>query len=164
MRLGSDMPDNPFGTMSKENMSGSRAWTTAIRPTRHQKTTDPVRPQLGNDCDLRPVDLSIDIRVEMDHMTHREVDRDARPKIFDAHASHDRHAGQSFSVFRDKFWLSSAFTIPVVFWSTDVQHWLGHRAPSFLPWFELITPILGTRGGRSNSVRATEEVSVDGSS
>jgi Cu2+-exporting ATPase len=46
-------------------------------------------------------------------------------------------------MFRDKFWLSFALTIPVVFWSTDVQHWLGYRAPSF-PGSNLIAPILGT--------------------
>jgi P-type Cu2+ transporter len=57
--------------------------------------------------------------------------------------SHDRHAGHSVAMFRDKFWLSFALTIPVVFWSTDVQHWLGYTAPSF-PGSKLIAPILGT--------------------
>src|SRR5260370_24909383 len=47
------------------------------------------------------------------------------------------------AMFRDKFWLSFALTIPVVFWSTDVQHWFGYRAPSF-PGSSLIAPILGT--------------------
>ena len=61
----------------------------------------------------------------------------------EAHASHDRHAGHSVAIFRDKFWLSFALTIPVVFWSTDVQHWLGYRAPSF-PGSNFIAPILGT--------------------
>jgi Cu2+-exporting ATPase len=46
-------------------------------------------------------------------------------------------------MFRDKFWLSFALTIPVVFWSHDVQHWFGYRAPSF-PGSNLIAPILGT--------------------
>ncbi|HEY2486121.1 MAG TPA: heavy metal translocating P-type ATPase [Candidatus Binataceae bacterium] len=46
-------------------------------------------------------------------------------------------------MFRDKFWLSFALTIPVVFWSTDVQHWLGYSAPTF-PGSKLIPPILGT--------------------
>jgi Cu2+-exporting ATPase len=46
-------------------------------------------------------------------------------------------------MFRDKFWLSFALTIPVVFWSTDVQHWLGYTAPSF-PGSKFIPPILGT--------------------
>jgi Cu2+-exporting ATPase len=37
-----------------------------------------------------------------------------------AGASHDHHAGHSVAMFRDKFWLSFALTIPVVFWSADV--------------------------------------------
>jgi len=46
-------------------------------------------------------------------------------------------------MFRDKFWLSFALTIPVVFWSTDVQRWLGYTAPSF-PGSKFIPAILGT--------------------
>jgi Cu2+-exporting ATPase len=46
-------------------------------------------------------------------------------------------------MFRDKFWLSFVLTIPVVFWSKDVQHWLGYTAPSF-PGAKFIAPILGT--------------------
>ncbi len=46
-------------------------------------------------------------------------------------------------MFRDKFWLSFALTIPVVFWSADVQHWLGYTAPSF-PGSSFIPSVLGT--------------------
>jgi len=83
----------------------------------------------------------------MDHTTHidhRQVsDPHAGHKAPDIHRSHDRHAGHSVAMFRDKFWLSFALTIPVVLWSTDVQHWLGYRAPSF-PGSNLIPPIFGT--------------------
>src|SRR5581483_236170 len=85
--------------------------------------------------------------LRMDHMTHQAhehvADPDAGHKMSAAHASHDRHAGHSVAMFRDKFWLSLALTIPVVFWSKDVQHWLGYTAPSFLG-SNLIAPILGT--------------------
>src|ERR1700738_3071015 len=64
-------------------------------------------------------------------------------KMSDMHGSHDRHAGHSVAMFRDKFWLSPSLTIPVVVWSTDVQHWLGYTAPSF-PGSTLIPAILGT--------------------
>lgn len=60
-----------------------------------------------------------------------------------SHAGHDRHAGHSVAIFRDKFWLSFALTIPVIFWSPDVQHWLGYRAPSF-PGAQFIPGVLGT--------------------
>src|SRR5437667_11784244 len=59
------------------------------------------------------------------------------------HGSHDRHAGHSVAMFRDKFWLSFALTIPVIFWSPDVQHWLGYTAP-FFPGSKFIPPVLGT--------------------
>lgn len=74
----------------------------------------------------------------MNHMTQRDHQRMVEP-----HAGHDRHMGHSVAMFRDKFWLSFVLTIPVVFWSTDVQHWLGYTAPTF-PGSEFIPPILGT--------------------
>jgi Cu2+-exporting ATPase len=56
---------------------------------------------------------------------------------------YDRHAGHSVAMFRDKFWLSFALTIPTVIWSPEVQHWLGYTAPSF-PGSTFIPAILGT--------------------
>src|SRR5712672_1965131 len=83
----------------------------------------------------------------MNHMTHQDQgpvsDPHAGHKMSDSHGTHDRHAGHSVAMFRDKFWLSFALTIPVVFWSTDVQHWLGYTAPSF-PGSKFIPAILGT--------------------
>jgi Cu2+-exporting ATPase len=83
----------------------------------------------------------------MNHMTQHDHQQMAAPQMghnmSDIRASHDRHAGHSVAMFRDKFWLSLALTIPVVFWSTDVQHWLGYTAPTF-PGSKFIPPILGT--------------------
>jgi Cu2+-exporting ATPase len=47
------------------------------------------------------------------------------------HGSHDKHAGHSIAMFRDRFWLSLLLTIPVLIWSEMVQEWLGYTAPSF---------------------------------
>lgn len=83
----------------------------------------------------------------MDQMTHaahaHEADPHAGHKMSKTHGTHDRHAGHSVAMFRDKFWLSFALTIPVIFWSTDVQHWLRYTAPSF-PGSKFIPAILGT--------------------
>jgi Cu2+-exporting ATPase len=83
----------------------------------------------------------------MDHSTQDDQSQESKPhadhKVSNAHGTHDRHAGHSVAMFRDKFWLSFALTIPVVFWSTDVQHWLGYTAPSF-PGSKSIPAILGT--------------------
>lgn len=61
----------------------------------------------------------------------------------DEHAGHDKHAGHNPAMFRDRFWLSLALTLPVVFWSEMVQEWFGYEAPSFTGanW---ISPVLGT--------------------
>jgi len=80
----------------------------------------------------------------MRHSDHTQAsDPHGGHKMSDMHGSHDRHAGHSVAMFRDKFWLSFALTIPVVFWSTDIQHWLGYTAPSF-PGSTFIPAILGT--------------------
>jgi P-type Cu2+ transporter len=84
--------------------------------------------------------------LKMDHRAHEDhaaVDPRAGHRISGVHASHDRHAGHSVAMFRDKFWLSFAVTVPVIIWSPDVQHWLGYTAPSF-PGSKFIPPILGT--------------------
>src|SRR3979409_1791358 len=80
----------------------------------------------------------------MSHSDHQAmVDPHTGHKMLDMRGSHDRHAGHSVAMFRDKFWLSFALTIPVVFWSTDVQRWLCYTAPSF-PGSKFIPAILGT--------------------
>ena len=56
---------------------------------------------------------------------------------------HDKHAGHSVAMFRDKFWLSLALTIPVVLLSHDIQEWFGYSIP-MLPGIEFVPAILGT--------------------
>jgi Cu2+-exporting ATPase len=67
----------------------------------------------------------------------------ARPPAAHGGTEHDRHAGHSVAMFRDRFWLSLALTIPVLIWSGDPQHWLGYTAPVF-PGSALIPPVFGT--------------------
>jgi Cu2+-exporting ATPase len=61
----------------------------------------------------------------------------------EARGNHGRHAGHAVAMFRDKLWLSFGLTIPTIFWSTDVRHWLRYTAPSF-PGSKFIPAILGT--------------------
>lgn len=78
-----------------------------------------------------------------------EVDGHAGSEVAQAahhgHAGggHDKHAGHSVAMFRDRFWLSFALTLPVVFYSEMIQEWFGYTAPAF-PGSEWIGPILGT--------------------
>src|SRR5258706_15638515 len=62
----------------------------------------------------------------------------------DGHAAgHDRHEGHSVAMFRDKFWLTLALTVPVVILSSDIQEWFGYSLPSF-PGEPYAAAILGT--------------------
>lgn len=42
------------------------------------------------------------------------------------HAEHDKHAGHSVGMFKSKFWLSLALTIPTLLFSEVIQDWLGY--------------------------------------
>ncbi|MFZ2836606.1 MAG: heavy metal translocating P-type ATPase [Candidatus Saccharimonadales bacterium] len=48
------------------------------------------------------------------------------------HQEHDKHAGHSVAMFKDKFWLSSLLTIPVLVYSEMIQHWFNFMPPAFL--------------------------------
>ena len=61
----------------------------------------------------------------------------------DGHGGHDKHAGHSVAMFRDRFWLSLALTLPVVFYSEMIQEWFGYTAPTF-PGSKWVAPVLGT--------------------
>jgi P-type Cu2+ transporter len=56
---------------------------------------------------------------------------------------HDRHEGHSVAMFRDKFWLSLALTIPTVLLSPEVAGWIGYPIPS-IPGIEYLPALLGT--------------------
>lgn len=58
-------------------------------------------------------------------------------------SGHDKHAGHSVSMFRDKIWLSLALTIPTVIWEPMIQDWFGYTAPQFAG-SGFIPPLLGT--------------------
>ena len=49
----------------------------------------------------------------------------------DGHKGHDKHAGHSVAMFRDKFWLSLALTIPTLVWGHMLQSAFGYTAPQF---------------------------------
>ena len=59
------------------------------------------------------------------------------------HAAHDRHAGHSVEMFRDRFWITLTLTIPTLLWSDMIQAWFGFRAPAF-PGSPYIPAVFGT--------------------
>ena len=60
-----------------------------------------------------------------------------------AHPAHDKHAGHSVQMFREKFWITLALTVPTLIWGHMLQMALGYRAPQF-PGSNLIPPVFGT--------------------
>ena len=101
----------------------------------------PEHPELAHPAgELRGLEASPTHPPEHGHGAHEE------------HAGgHDKHAGHSVAMFRDKFWISLALTIPTLIWGELLQQWLGYRAPVF-PGSEWIPPLFGTAvffyGGR----------------
>ncbi|WP_254455849.1 heavy metal translocating P-type ATPase [Paeniglutamicibacter quisquiliarum] len=69
----------------------------------------------------------------------------ARSSAEDDHVvhNHGQHAGHSTAMFRSKFWLSLALSLPVVYFSPMVGHLLSYHIPVF-PGSSLIPPVLGT--------------------
>jgi Cu2+-exporting ATPase len=58
------------------------------------------------------------------------------------HAGHDKHAGHDPEIFRRKFWLSLALTIPIILTSEMVMEWFGYELD--FPGITLVGPMLGT--------------------
>lgn len=59
------------------------------------------------------------------------------------HQDHDKHAGHSVAMFKDKFWLSLLLTIPVLMYSEMIQHWLNFTPPAF-PGSQYVPLVLST--------------------
>jgi Cu2+-exporting ATPase len=49
----------------------------------------------------------------------------------DESAGHDEHAGHGAAMFRDRFWISLALTIPTLVWGHMLQNTFGYHAPTF---------------------------------
>ena len=60
-----------------------------------------------------------------------DVERPSAEAKKDEHAEHDKHAGHSVAMFRDRFWLSLVLTIPVLAYSETIQQWLNFSPPAF---------------------------------
>ncbi|HEU4666995.1 MAG TPA: heavy metal translocating P-type ATPase [Arthrobacter sp.] len=57
--------------------------------------------------------------------------------------THGQHAGHSTAMFKNRFWITLALSVPVVYFSPMVGHILGYMAPMF-PGSTWIPPVLGT--------------------
>jgi len=62
---------------------------------------------------------------------------------YGGHGGHDEHAHHSPEMFRDRFWFSLVLTLPILYFSEQIQQWLGYQSVSF-PGSEWVNPVLGT--------------------
>src|SRR5690606_27596118 len=77
------------------------------------------------------------------HTEHATHDQHAAPAGHATHAGHDKHAGHSPEMFRNRFWLSLALTIPVVFYADMIQMGLAYASPDFTG-SALVAPVVAT--------------------
>ena len=83
---------------------------------RHPSADAPVEPGYPEHPEqARPGQATKDLHASQGHPGHGH----------DAHGgAHDKHAGHSVAMFRDKFWLSFLLTVPTLIW--------GHMLPRVL--------------------------------
>ena len=74
---------------------------------------------------------------------HMVLEKQEKPHQKEHVHDHDKHAGHSPNMFKAKFWLSFALTIPVLLYSHTVMDWLNFQMPTFTG-SEWIPAILGT--------------------
>src|SRR5919202_817844 len=56
---------------------------------------------------------------------------------------HDRHAGHTPGMFRDRFWLSLLLTLPILYFDDHFQAWFGYQALQF-PGVAWVQPLLSS--------------------
>jgi Cu2+-exporting ATPase len=57
------------------------------------------------------------------------------------HAAHDKHAGHSPQMFRERFWLSVLLGFPILYRDAHIQEWFGYQAVQF-PGVGWVQPVL----------------------
>lgn len=61
----------------------------------------------------------------------------------DGHSGHNNHAAHSVDIFRTRFWICLALTVPALVWEPMLQKWFAYSTPSF-PGSDLIPAFFGT--------------------
>src|SRR5205823_7018211 len=80
-----------------------------------------------------------------DHMEHSGHEMHGEQARHDGHGGHAGHGGHGnhAAQFKDRFWISLALAVPVVFFSEMFADLLGYARPDF-GGSGLIAPVFGT--------------------
>lgn len=81
---------------------------------------------------LRQIKLQILVKNMTDHQPNHKQ-----------HAGHDKHAGHSPGMFKRRFFICLALTLPVLYFAPSFQEWFNYQAIQF-PGSNWVTPILST--------------------
>jgi cation transport ATPase len=97
------------------------------------------------------------------HHAHPDDERGvAMPAAAHEAHEHDRHAGHSVAMFRNKFWVSLVLTVPILIWGHMLPRLFGYP-PLHLPGATWVIPLLGMAvfayGGWPFVVGAVHELS-----
>jgi Cu2+-exporting ATPase len=81
----------------------------------------------------------------MDHQHNGQAVDPGQRRTVEDHAAHSpgQHAGHSVAMFKNRFWLTLALALPVVFFSPMFGELLGYQPP-VIPGSAWISPVLGT--------------------
>ena len=84
-------------------------------------------------------------KTHMHHANHSEHHKhdSGYQDAHQGHSEHDKHAGHNPEMFRNRFWLSLALTLPILYFSEQLQDWLNYQAVQF-SGVEWLNPILGS--------------------
>ncbi|MDY6898638.1 MAG: copper-translocating P-type ATPase [Cyanobacteriota bacterium] len=79
------------------------------------------------------------VREREEHQNHNQQ---AGHLEHGGHAGHGKHAGHSPEIFKRRFFICLVLTLPILYFSPQLQTWLNYQAITF-PGSEWINPILG---------------------
>ena len=107
------------------------------------KMTADVDAHAGHDMNMKDVDMKAKDHagheMTMDKGRHTGHGMSVNREKHEGHGAHVDHSGHE-QMFRKKFWVSLALSIPVLIFSPSVQSWLGYSVPEF-PGSNWITPV-----------------------
>ena len=81
-----------------------------------------------------------------EHRSHRDESHHAHGAHPPHHgaAGHEKHAGHSVEMFRQKFWGTLLLSIPTLIWAPMIQHWFRYTAPGGAVTSRWVPAIFGT--------------------
>src|SRR5512146_387416 len=77
------------------------------------------------------------------HVHHEQADSVEHGHAERSHAAHDKHAGHSVAMFRDKFWITLLLTVPTLVWGEMIPGLLRFTPPP-VPGAKWIPVVFGT--------------------